>query len=167
MAVSGNIISVEFHHRVMQNEVAFVVFGDERLKSEVVRVEGNRAELQVFEETRGLKVGDFVAFSGELLSARLGPGLLSQIYDGLQNPLPDMAEKFGFFLPKGVSLDPLDTHRGWGFEPAVKEGDLLVTSNISGYAMVNNDPTPGTVIAQALEDFKEEHGLIKAMIRKF
>jgi V/A-type H+-transporting ATPase subunit A len=124
-AVSGNRVSVGFTNPIMQNEVAYILSGEERLKSEVVRIEGNRAELQVFEETRGLKVGDPVEFMGELLSVVLGPGLLSQIYDGLQNPLPELADRCGFFLSRGVALKPLDDTKTWDFEPDVREGDVV------------------------------------------
>ena len=83
VAVNGNMITIEFTDRVMQNEVAFARVGDDadtKLKSEVIRVRGNRADLQVFESTNGLKVGDEVEFTGELLSVELGPGLLTQVY---------------------------------------------------------------------------------------
>ena len=80
--VNGNMVSVMFEDRVVQNEVAFVHQGKNRLKSEVIRVRGKRAELQVFEDTNDVKVGDVVEFSGELLSVELGPGLLGQVYDG-------------------------------------------------------------------------------------
>ena len=67
--------------------------GEQRLKAEVIRIKDNKAELQVYETCRGLKIGDPVEFSGELLAVELGPGLLTQVYDGLQNPLPEIAEK--------------------------------------------------------------------------
>ena len=107
VAVNGNMITIEFTDRVMQNEVAFARVGDDadtKLKSEVIRVRGNRADLQVFESTNGLKVGDEVEFTGELLSVELGPGLLTQVYDGLQNPLPLLAEKIG--LDPAVMASP-------------------------------------------------------------
>ncbi len=83
--------------------MAYAVVGDAKLKAEVIRIRGNRAELQVFEETGGLKAGDPVEFTGELLSVSLGPGLLGQVYDGLQNPLHDLAAQCGFFL-RGASI---------------------------------------------------------------
>ncbi len=131
-AISSSLITVEFEFNLMQNEVAYVILGDNRLKSEVIRIKGKRAELQVYEETRGLKVGDRVEFSGELLSVELGPGLLTQIYDGLQNPLPQIAEAYGFFLPKGVSLEALDSKKLWDFEPLVKEGDEVTAGHFMG-----------------------------------
>ena len=128
VAVNGNMITIEFSDRVMQNEVAFARVGDAgdvRLKSEVIRVRGNRADLQVFESTNGLKVGDEVEFTGELLSVELGPGLLTQVYDGLQNPLPLLAEKSGFFLQRGVYLRALDRNIKWAFTPIAKAGDKV------------------------------------------
>ncbi len=123
VGVNGNMITIEFTDQVMQNEVAFAHVGDARLKSEVIRVRGNRADLQVFESTNGLKVGDAVEFTGELLSVELGPGLLSQVYDGLQNPLNLLAEQEGFFLKRGVYLRALDRERQWHFTPLAAAGD--------------------------------------------
>ena len=86
IGVNGNLLKVEFRNPVIQNEVAYACVGDLKLKAEVIRVRGNSAELQVFEDTVGLKVGDPVEFTGDLLSVELGPGLLTQVFDGLQNP---------------------------------------------------------------------------------
>jgi len=105
--INGNMVSAGFDTFVIQNEVAYIIHGDERLKSEVIRVRQKSAEMQVYEATFGLKVGDKVEFSEELLSVELGPGLLGQIFDGLQNPLPLLAEKCGFFLKRGLYIDAL------------------------------------------------------------
>ena len=90
IGVNGNLLKVEFNQPVIQNEVAYACVGngDLKLKAEVIRIRGNSAELQVFEDTVGLKIGDPVEFTGDLLSVELGPGLLTQVFDGLQNPLP-------------------------------------------------------------------------------
>ena len=85
VGVNGNMVAVQFEDSVMQNEVAFVVVGDEKLKSEVIRVKGNTADVQVFEDTAGITVGNKVEFSNQLLSVDLGPGLLGQVFDGLQS----------------------------------------------------------------------------------
>ncbi|MBN2123131.1 MAG: V-type ATP synthase subunit A [Deltaproteobacteria bacterium] len=130
--ISGNLVTAEFPQRVRQNEVAYILSGDHRLKAEVIRIQGRRAELQVFEETRGLGVGDAVEFSGELLSVELGPGLLGQVFDGLQNPLPQMAEEYGFFIPRGVNLPALDREKTWEFEPLVREGDRVSAGQFLG-----------------------------------
>ena len=123
--INGNMVIVEFDDYVIQNEVAYVVHGKERLKSEVIRVRGNKAELQVYEDTKGLKVGENVEFTGELLSVELGPGLLGQIFDGLQNPLPQLAEECGFFLKRGVYLEALPDEAKWEFTPQAKKGDKV------------------------------------------
>ncbi len=132
VGVNGNMVTVEFDGIVSMNEVAYVVVGDKRLKAEVIRVRGSNAELQVFEITRGLGVGDPVEFTGELLAVRLGPGLLQQIYDGLQNPLPELAEKCGFFLDRGVYIEPLPLDKTWSFTPVVKAGDTVERADSLG-----------------------------------
>ena len=123
VAVNSNIITVKFADKVIQNEVAYAVVGDKRLKSEVIRIRGDVADLQVYEDTRGLKKGDLVEFTGELLSAELGPGLLSRTYDGLQNPLNDLAAECGNFLQRGKYLPALDMQKAWEFTPTAKVGD--------------------------------------------
>lgn len=125
VGVNGNMVSAEVAGQVTMNEVAYVVVGDKRLKAEVIRIRGNRAELQVFELTKGIGVGDAVEFTNDLLSVELGPGLLGKIYDGLQNPLPELAEQCGFFLDRGVYLKPLEEDRTWDFTPLVKTGDKV------------------------------------------
>jgi V/A-type H+-transporting ATPase subunit A len=132
IGVSGNLLTVEFNKSVVQNEVAYVLTGSRRLKSEVIRIRGSYADLQVFEDTTGLKEGDRVEFTGELLAVELGPGLLTQIFDGLQNPLPQLAEQCGFFLQRGVYLDALPRDRQWTFTPAVKAGDRLTAGETLG-----------------------------------
>jgi V/A-type H+-transporting ATPase subunit A len=105
--------------------VAFCLHGKERLKCEVIRVRGDLAQLQVYESTSGLKVGEEVEFTGELLYVQLGPGLLGQIFDGLQNPLPRLAEECGFFLKRGVYVEPLQDETEWEFKPLCKKGTVL------------------------------------------
>ena len=122
--VNGNLVTVTFEGAISKNEVAFVHAGDTRLKGEVIRVNGSKASMQVYEMTNGIQVGDEVEFTGELMSVELGPGLLTQIYDGLQNPLPSLAENCGFFLQRGVYLDPIP-NRDWEFTPVKKVGDTL------------------------------------------
>ncbi|MBR5098359.1 MAG: V-type ATP synthase subunit A [Spirochaetales bacterium] len=122
--VNGNLVTVSFDGAISKNEVAFVHVGDTRLKGEVIRINGSKASMQVYEMTNGIQVGDEVEFSGELMSVELGPGLLTQIYDGLQNPLPSLAENCGFFLQRGVYLDPIP-NKDWEFTPVAKVGDTL------------------------------------------
>ena len=122
--VNGNLVTVTFEGAISKNEVAFVHVGDTLLKGEVIRVNGSKASMQVYEMTNGIQVGDEVEFTGELMSVELGPGLLTQIYDGLQNPLPSLASQCGFFLQRGVYLDPIP-NRDWEFTPICKVGDIL------------------------------------------
>ncbi|MDP2912631.1 MAG: V-type ATP synthase subunit A [Candidatus Omnitrophota bacterium] len=131
--VSGNMVMVSVDDFVIQNEVAYIVHGDERLKAEVIRVRGNQAETQVYENTSGLRVGEKVEFTGELLSVELGPGLLGQIFDGLQNPLPEVAQRCGFFLKRGVYIEPLSDEAEWEFSPLAKSGDLLCAGDKVGF----------------------------------
>ena len=131
-SITSNMIGVKFKGHVIQNEVAYVIMGKRRLKSEVIKIEGNTAYLQVFEYTKGIKVGDEVEFSGKMLSVQLGPGLLAQIFDGLQNPLPEMAKEFGFFLPVGVELDALSKNTKWEFSPIAKKNDNVLAGSELG-----------------------------------
>lgn len=116
---------VETDAFIIQNEVAYVIHGKEHLKAEVIRVRANKAEMQVYENTAGLKIGEEVSFSEELLSVELGPGLLGQIFDGLQNPLPQLAAQCGFFLKRGIYLTALADSAEWEFTPQVKVGDIV------------------------------------------
>jgi V/A-type H+-transporting ATPase subunit A len=104
----------------------------EKLKAEVLRVRGEFADAQVFEDTSGVAVGDPVEQSGEMLSVVLGPGLLGQVYDGLQNPLESMAIEHGTFLPRGVDSVPLDFNRKWSFVPRVRTGARLRAGGLLG-----------------------------------
>jgi V/A-type H+-transporting ATPase subunit A len=122
----GNLVTVEVKDEVVQNSIAHCIRNDgARLLSEVIRIRGKMVDLQVFEETRGLRVGDTVEFHDDMLSIVLGPGLLGQIYDGLQNPLPRLAEKVGHFLEPGQFIDGLDTNIKWKFTPTAETGDTV------------------------------------------
>ena len=129
--VNGNLITAEFDGSVKKNEVCYVCVGDERLKGEVIRITNGVASMQVYEMTNGVQVGDRVELSGELLSVELGPGLLSQVYDGLQNPLPELADQCGFFLQRGVYLDPIPD-KSWEFTPVAKVGDSVQAGDTLG-----------------------------------
>jgi len=129
--VNGNMVTVAFDGNVSQNEVGYILLGNQRLKSEVIRISGSIASLQVFEMTGGITVGDQVEFTGQMLSVELGPGLLTQIYDGLQNPLPELASQCGFFLQRGVYLKPIPDN-SWDFTPVAKVGDTLYPADTLG-----------------------------------
>jgi V/A-type H+-transporting ATPase subunit A len=132
VAVNGNMVSARFEGAVSMNEVGFVKVAGKQLKSEVIRIRGDISQLQVFEMTKGISVGDAVEYSGDMLSAELGPGLLGQVYDGLQNPLPELAKKAGKFLERGVYLDPLPLERAWEFTPVAKVGDTVERADALG-----------------------------------
>ncbi len=124
LGVNGNLVSVNIDGSIKKNEVGFVLVGDKRLKGEVIRINDGVADMQIYEMTEGIQVGDSVEFSGELMSVELGPGLLTQVFDGLQNPLPDLAEKCGYFLERGEYLDPIP-NMDWEFTPKVAVGDMV------------------------------------------
>lgn len=125
ISVNGNLISVEFNGIVSMNEICYIKVDDAILKSEVIRIRGNVAQIQVYEMTNGIKCGDLVEFTGEMLSAELGPGLLGQIYDGLQNPLPVLAKQAGWFLERGIYANGLNTEKKWEFTPTVEAGNVV------------------------------------------
>ncbi len=132
VGINGNMVSISFEGNVAMNEVGYVKVDDKKLKGEVIRIRGSVAQMQIYEMTNGIKAGDDVEFTGDLLSAQLGPGLLGQIYDGLQNPLPLVAEKAGFFLERGVYVDPLSTTAKWDFTPIAKPGDTVYRGDVIG-----------------------------------
>jgi len=133
VAIFGNLVIAETDGRVVQNSLAYCVRSDGvRLMSEVIRVRGHLADLQVFEETRGLRVGDAVELQEEMLSVVLGPGLLGRIYDGLQNPLPELAEQVGFFLQPGVYVHGLALEQKWEYTPLAKPGDVVRAGDTLG-----------------------------------
>ncbi|HNY69702.1 MAG TPA: V-type ATP synthase subunit A [Syntrophorhabdus sp.] len=135
IAVNGPLVTAEVirDQEVTMNEVAYVMWNDIPLKSEVIRIRGRLVDIQVFESTTGLKVGDQVDFSRELLSATLGPGILGQIYDGLQNPLNMLENTQGFFLKRGQYVSALDQTKKWDFTPLVAKGDQVKAGHYLGY----------------------------------
>ena len=138
VAVNGNMITVAFDGAVAQNEVGYAVLGEKRLMAEIVRVRGTRCDMQVFESTTELMVDDRVEFTGDLLAAELGPGILTQVYDGLQNPLPELAravkdEKKSFFLQRGMYLPGLPRERKWDWHPTAAPGARLTAGEELGW----------------------------------
>ena len=129
--VNGNLINVDFDGSVRKNEVGYILVEGKRLKGEVIRINNGIVSMQIYEMTNGIKVGDTVEFTGELMSVDLGPGLLTQVFDGLQNPLPQLAEECGFFLERGVYLDAIPD-RDWDFTPTVKVGDSVKAGSTVG-----------------------------------
>ena len=127
--IVSNLVTVAVDGPVAENELCYITLGGSRLLAEVIKVNGDKASVQVFESTRGLKNGDSVEFLGKMLEVTLGPGLLSGIYDGLQNNLTTME---GVFLKRGEYTDPLDHAATWEFTPIAKPGDKVVAADWLG-----------------------------------
>ncbi len=127
--IVSNLVTVAVDGPVAENELCFITLGGSRLLAEVIKVNGDKASVQVFESTRGLKNGDSVEFLGKMLEVTLGPGLLSGIYDGLQNNLTTME---GVFLKRGEYTEPLDHDASWDFTPIAKPGDKVVAADWLG-----------------------------------
>ncbi|MAK40148.1 MAG: V-type ATP synthase subunit A [Euryarchaeota archaeon] len=106
--------------------------GDEGLMGEVIELHGDQSVIQVYEETSGVKPGEPVIRTGQTLSVQLGPGLLTQIYDGIQRPLPKLEESMGVFITRGVDADGLDLERKWEFKPKVSSGDSVDSGQVIG-----------------------------------
>lgn len=131
----GNLLQVQFEGSIRQGEVAYVKVEGTELKAEVIEIVGDIAKIQVFEDTRGVRYHSPVEFTGSLLEAELGPGLLTSILDGLENPLEEVALKSGYFLPRGVYLPPLSREKMWDYEPKAKVGDKLRRGDTLGSTM--------------------------------
>lgn len=136
VGVNSNMVSVEVDGPVSLNETGFINVGGTDLKGEVIRIRSSGgttcAQMQIYEMTNWISCGCTAEFTGDLLSVELGPGLLGQVYDGLQNPLPLLAERSGYFLQRGVYLSPLDEERLWDFTPCVKPGDVVRAGDAVG-----------------------------------
>ncbi len=135
--IIANLVIVEVSGPVAQNEICFIQHPEANLMAEVIKVLGKNAYVQVFESTRGLKIGTPVFFEGHLLEVTLGPGILSKNYDGLQNDLDKMD---GVFLKRGEYTDPLDRDTLWDFQPIAKVGDQVVAGDWLGEVNENNMP---------------------------
>ena len=127
--IISNIVIVRAEGAVAQNEICYVYCGDTRMMAEVIKVIGDDAYVQVYDSTRGLKIGDRVDFEGHMLEATLAPGLLSKNYDGLQN---DLAKMDGLFIDRGSITEPLDFDSVWDFKPLAKEGDKVSAASWLG-----------------------------------
>ena len=153
VGVNGNMITVAFDGAVAQNEVGYAVLGDKKLMAEIVRVRGRRCDMQVFDATTDLAVDDTVEFSGNLLAAELGPGMLAQVYDGLQNPLAELAKEAGrisedaaYFLQRGMYLNGLPRDRKWDWHPTAKVGARVTAGEPLGWVtegIFDNTTMPG------------------------
>ncbi|MBP5572963.1 MAG: V-type ATP synthase subunit A, partial [Bacteroidales bacterium] len=127
--IIANLVTVEVNGPVAQNEICFIDLGGVKMMAEVIKVNGNKASVQVFESTRGLQIGDAVEFQGYMLEATLGPGLLSSNFDGLQNNLATME---GVFLKRGEYTKPLDEDKLWDFTPIAEVGQQVIAADWLG-----------------------------------
>ncbi|MCQ2182487.1 MAG: V-type ATP synthase subunit A [Bacteroidales bacterium] len=127
--IVSNLVTVTVDGPVAENELCHIDLAGTKLLAEVIKVTGNKASVQVFESTRGLRNGDNVEFLGKMLEVTLGPGLLSSTYDGLQNNLATME---GVFLKRGEYTDPLDREIAWDFVPLAAPGDKVVAADWLG-----------------------------------
>ena len=137
LGVIANMVTLTVDGPVAQNEICYITTGNDRLMAEVIKVVGKNVYVQVFESTRGLKVGAEAEFTGHMLEVTLGPGMLSKNYDGLQNDLDKME---GVFLKRGQYTYPLDKGSKWGFKPIVKAGDEVGPSAWLGEVEENHQP---------------------------
>ena len=135
--IISNLVIVGVDGPVSQNEICYILLGDTRLMAEVIKVIGDNVYVQVFESTRGLKVGDSVEFTGHMLEVTLGPGLLSRNYDGLQNDLDKLT---GVFLKRGEYNSPLDEEKLWQFKPLATAGDEVEAASWLGEVDENHQP---------------------------
>ncbi|MCB9071507.1 MAG: V-type ATP synthase subunit A [Prevotellaceae bacterium] len=135
--IISNLVTIGVDGPVSQNEICYISLGDEKLMAEVLKVAGDNVYAQVFESTRGLKVGNVVEFAGHMLEVTLGPGLLSRNYDGLQNDLDKLT---GVFLKRGEYNYPLDTEKLWQFKPLVQVGDQVEAATWIGEVDENHQP---------------------------
>jgi len=131
----GNLLHVRFEGHVFQGEMGLVEVDGFSLKAEVIEIAGDVAKLQVFEEVSGVQFGTKVRFTRRLLEAELGPGLLGSIFDGLQNPLEEVANASGFFLPRGLCLEALNRHKRWDYQPVAQLGSFLRRGELLGVTM--------------------------------
>jgi len=135
--VVGNLVTIEADGPVAQNEICYITVAGVPLMSEVIKVNGKNAYAQVFESTRGMRIGDPVTFEGHMLEVTLGPGMLSKNYDGLQNDLDKMD---GVFLSRGSYTYALDEERRWDFKPLASEGERVTASDYLGEVTENFQP---------------------------
>lgn len=137
IGVVSNLVTILADGPVAQNEICYVTVKGRDLMAEVIKVEGNHAIVQVFESTRGMRVGDIATFEQHMLEVQLGPGMLSKNYDGLQNDLDKME---GVFLCRGQYTDPLDREKLWAFKPLAKVGDSVEAASWLGEVDENFQP---------------------------
>ncbi len=127
--IISNIVIVETEGAVSQNEICYITIGGVRLMAEVIKVNGKNAYVQVFDSTRGLRIGTEVEFAGHMLEATLAPGIISRNYDGLQNDLERMES---LFIERGTQTDPIDYEKLWEYKPLAQVGDTVTAGDWLG-----------------------------------
>jgi len=132
--VNANLVIVASDAPIAQNEICYIKIGDEHLLGEVIKVDEKDIFVQCFESTRGMKVGNEVEFAGKMLEVKLGPGMLSKTYDGLQNDLNKLDD---LFLKRGQYNDALDADSKWKFTPTSKIGDTVRSGDWLGEVIEN------------------------------
>ncbi len=132
--IIANLVMVDVDGPVSQNEICYIQLAGVNLMAEVIKVLGSTAYVQVFESTRGLKVGDKVEFEGHMLEVTLGPGILSKNYDGLQHDLDKME---GTFLKRGEYTEAIDVSLSWEFKPLAKVGEKVIAGSWLGEVKEN------------------------------
>ena len=135
--VIANMVLLAVDGPVAQNEICYIKTGGDRLMAEVIKINGAKVYVQVFESTRRLKIGEEAEFTGHMLEVSLAPGMLSKNYDGLQNDLDKME---GVFLKRGDYTNPLDEERVWHFVPLVKVNDTVCAAGWIGSVEENHQP---------------------------
>jgi V/A-type H+-transporting ATPase subunit A len=128
--ISGPVVTAKGMNAAMYDVVRV---GDEGLMGEVIEIHGDQSVIQVYEDTSGIRPGEPVLNTQETLSVALGPGLLTQIYDGIQRPLQTLEEQMGFFITRGVDADAFDMEKTWTFEPVASVGDEVSGGNVIGH----------------------------------
>ena len=128
--ISGPVVTAKGMSAAMYDVVRV---GEEGLMGEVIEIHGDQSVIQVYEDTSGIRPGEPVLNTQETLSVALGPGLLTQIYDGIQRPLQTLEEQMGFFITRGVDADAFDMEKTWTFEPVASAGDVVSGGNVIGH----------------------------------
>ena len=128
-SIIANLVTIQVDGPVAQNEICYIELDKAHLLAEVIKVSGDKAFVQVFESTRGLRTGAKAEFQNHMLEVSLGPGILSSNYDGLQNNLATMD---GLFLQRGERTQPLDLEKEWEFTPLAQVGDTVMAADWLG-----------------------------------
>ena len=134
VTIDGSLVQVEVSDSasIAKGEIAYIVHGDERIQSEIIKIRGQIAFMQVFEETDGLALGESVEFTGKQLTLELGPGLLGSVIDGLGNPLNILFEEYGYQLLRGKTARTIDGTKKWSFKATAKAGEKVVAGDAIG-----------------------------------